>query len=185
MRIAGSIVLCLLAGCTRDPETRECPDVASGGLVVTEVRGPQDSEDNNGPWIELFNASGTAIDLEGTKVRFRRKDGSDEVPILVRRAVTVNAGEYVVLGLFDDPERPEFADYGFANDFRETWLAAAAVDVETCGERIDVSTYDVLPGSGTFSFGGAPDSDQNDDLSQWCTDLSSLGTPGAANIPCP
>ncbi len=174
-----------LAGCVRDPETAECPELAPGDLVVTEIRGPQTPDDRDGPWIELFNASAGAIDLEGMKIRFRRKDGSSEVPVLVRRPVSFGPGEYVVLGLFDDAERPGFAAYGFQNDFHETWLDAAAIDVDTCGERVDLATYDSLPSIGTFSFGGAPDSNQNDDLGQWCTDPSSLGTPGAANIACP
>ncbi|MBS1122585.1 MAG: Por secretion system C-terminal sorting protein [Deltaproteobacteria bacterium] len=179
------IAIGFVAGCARDPEPAECPTVEPGALVVTEVRGPQKPEDQNGPWIELFNASTSSIDLEGTKVRFRRKDGSTEVPILVRRSVVVGPGEYVVLGLFDDSALPAFADYGFGNDFRDTWLAAAAIDVETCGDRVDVATYDALPDTGTFSFGSAPDANQNDDLSQWCTDPSSLGSPRAANIACP
>jgi hypothetical protein len=61
-----------------------CPDVAAGDLVVTEVRGvqtPADLADLDGPWIELFNASSATVDLEGTKVRFRDRGGSDEISI--------------------------------------------------------------------------------------------------------
>jgi hypothetical protein len=186
VRAAGWFLLfAISAGCTRETETAECPPIEPGALVVTEVRGPQSPEDQNGPWIELNNATPESIDLAGIKVRFRRKDGSSEVDILVRRSVVVEPGAYAVLGVFDDAELPSFADYGFGNDFRVTWLSAAAIDVETCGKRVDVATYDTLPGTGTFSFGGAPDTNQNDDLSQWCTDPSSLGTPRAANIACP
>jgi hypothetical protein len=182
------------AGCARDPEEARCPEVAVGGLIVTEVRGPQTPVDpNNGEWIELFNASGATLDLEGIRVRFRRKDGSTEVPILVRESVPVAAGEYVVLGLFlNDATRPAHVDYGFASDFTGAWLGAAAIDVESCGTRIDRSTYDALPRTGSFSFTGAkpPEPNDNDDLRNWCTNDAMVGavfpgSPQQANPPCP
>lgn len=184
----------LAAACTREPEESLCPDIAPGDLIVTEVRGPQMPTDAvNGEWVELYNASGAAIDLIGLRIRFRRKDGSSEVSVIVRDNVTVAAGAYAVLGLFlNDGTRPAHVDYGFASDFKEGWLAAAAIDVESCGTRIDRATYDVLPKMGTFSFTGAmmPDADMNDDLRLWCTNgaLSGAtypGSPRAANPPCP
>lgn len=179
-------LLLLLVGCTRDPVEAICPAVSEGALVVTEIRGPQD--DQNGPWIELFNASGSSIDLEGTKIRFRKKDGSSEVPVLVRRSVTVAADDYVVLGLFSDLDinTPAHIDYGFADDFNATWLSAAAVDVESCGTLIDRATYDALPDVGTFELGTMPpDADANNLSTAWCFDPQSAGTPGEANTPCP
>jgi hypothetical protein len=191
---AGFLAIISLAGCVRDTEDRLCPDIDVGDLIITEVRGPQMPADAvNGEWVELYNASGANVDLVGTKVRFRKKDGSGEVSILVRENVTVGAGEYAVLGLFlNDATKPAHVDYGFGGDFTESWLAAAAVDVESCGKRIDRSTYDVLPKMGTFSFTGAmePNTDQNDDLRLWCTNGTPAGatfpgTPKAANPPCP
>ena len=195
MRVGSLAILSFCAiGCTRDPEEALCPDVAVGGLIVTEVRGPQTPVDAvNGEWIELFNASGKSVDLEGIRVRFRRKDGSSEIPILVRDTVNVAAGEYVVLGLFlNDENRPAHVNYGFAGDFTGAWLGAAAIDVETCGTRIDRATYDALPKTGSFSFTGAkpPDPNDNDDLRNWCTNGAMTGTafpgsPQQANPPCP
>ena len=77
--------MALTAGCTRDP-VGECAPLDPGDLVVTEFRGDQSPEDTLGTWVELFNASPSTVDLEGVKIRFRKKDGSSEVPILVRRA---------------------------------------------------------------------------------------------------
>jgi hypothetical protein len=192
VRAAGFLAIALVIGCARDPEEALCPDIAVGSLIVTEVRGPQSPVDAiNGEWIELFNASGASIDLVGIKVRFRKKDGSGEIPILVRDDVNVAAGSYTVLGLFlNDDTRPAHVDYGFAGDFTESWLAAAAVDVESCGTRIDRATYDVLPKMGTFSFGAMPDTNMNDDLRLWCTNGAMMGTaypgtPKMANPPCP
>ena len=195
VRVAAALVIVsALSACERDPEEALCPDVAVGGLIVTEVRGPQTPADAlNGEWVEIYNASGKSIDLEGVRVRFRRKDGSSEVSIIVRESVPAAAGQYVVLGLFlNDASRPAHVDYGFASDFTATWLAAAAVDVETCGTRIDRAVYDVLPKMGTFSFTGAmtPDTNMNDDLRLWCTNGAMVngmypGSPKQANPPCP
>lgn len=177
------LILPALVGCARDPDPAICPSINEGDLVVTEVRGPQD--DLEGPWIELFNASNNTIDLAGIKVRFRRKDGSSEIPVLVRRSLTVSAGEYTVLGLFFDGEGPSHVDYGFLDDFDGSWLSAAAIDVETCGQRVDLATYDVLPDVGTYSLGGSPDAENNNLPASWCTDATPAGTPGAANNACP
>lgn len=178
------LVLVGLVGCARDPAPAICPDITAGALVVTEIRGPQDDQD--GPWIELFNASGSTIDLIGTKIRFRRKDGSDEIPVIVRRSLPVAAGDYSVLGLFFDTEVPAHVDYGFLDDFDGSWLSAAAVDVETCGVLVDRAIYDALPDIGTFELGTMPpDAESNNLSTSWCFDATPAGTPGAANTACP
>lgn len=177
--------LALGTGCTRDP-LGECTPLAPGDLVVTEFRGRQTPADTLGIWVELYNASPATIDLEGVKIRFRKKDGSSEIPIIVRRSTMVSPGSYVVLGLVpDDSTRPTYIDYGFADDYKVTFLAAAAVDVETCGERIDRAVYDVLPTTGTYSFGGELSADNNDIPTMWCTNPAPSGTPQMANPACP
>jgi len=178
------------AGCVRAPANGECPDLAAGDLVITEIRGPQN--DALGAWIELYNASGGSVDLLGTKVRFRKRDGSSETDILVRRSVEVAPAGYAVLGLFDDSDamRPAYVDYGFAVDFHNSWLSAAAVDVEACGQLVDRAIYDSLPDMGTFSLGTQPpDAISNDLPASWCTDATAVGatfpgTPQHVNIAC-
>lgn len=177
-----------LAACARDPAPAECPDVAPGDLVVTEIRGPQSAGDTLGVWIELYSVN--AVDLKGTKVRFRKKDGSSETDVIVRRSLPAGAGQYVTLGLFDDATKPAYVDYGMAADYHDSFLAAAAVDVEACGTRIDRAVYDVLPKMGTFSLGGPPSADANDLPANWCTDATMTGTtypgtPQQANHACP
>ena len=73
----------------------------------------------------------------------------------------------------------------FGDDFHVGYLPAAAVDIETCSERIDRAVYDVLPKTGTYSFGAEPNSDNNDIPAMWCVNASSAGTPQQANPPCP
>jgi hypothetical protein len=179
---AGLIACVVASGCARDPSVT-CPLVAAGDVVVTEVMG--DADATSGQWIELFNATDEAIELEGLRVRFRKKDGSGEVPVLVRRSLVIAPGEYATLGRYPDDARPAHIAYGFGGDFEDKWLGAAAIDVESCGERIDLAQYDALPAVGTFAFGASPDADINDIPSEWCFDSAALGTPGAANPPCP
>ena len=185
MRSMIGFTVALATGCVRDSAPAECPDVGVGDLVITEFRGPQTTDDGL-EWVEIYNATSGTVDLMGTRVRFRRKDGSSEVPIIVRRSVNVPAGGYAVLGRVPDVGLPDFIDYGFATEFRmSALLAAAAVDVEACGTRIDRAVYDVLPKTGTFSLGVAPDEAQNDIPASWCVNATPEGTPKAANPACP
>ncbi len=187
MRVVRLRLLCALtaSGCAREPQDRVCPELAVGDLVITEVRGPQTGDDTLKPYVELYNASGHGVDLLGTKVRFRKKDGSGEIDVLVRRTLVAEAGSYTVLGLEDDADRSAYVDYGFVNDFTGGWLSAAAVDVESCGARVDLATYDSLPRNGTYSLGVTPPSADTNDLPiSWCTDATT-GTPQQANVACP
>jgi hypothetical protein len=104
----------------------------------------------------------------------------------VRRSLTVNAGEYAVLGLNVDDNLPPYLDYGFAVDYRESWLASSAVQLESCGEEIDRADYASLPDIGSFSLGtNPPDADANDVPTAWCNNGTPAGTPRAANPVCP
>ena len=178
-----AVVLIAAAGCVRAPAKAECPSLGAGDLVITEIRG--DDDDTLGPWVEVYNASGDRVDLLGTQVRFRKRDGSSETDVIVRRSLEVAPGSYTVLGLFpDDAMRPAFVDYGFAADYHTSWLTSAAVDVEACSQLVDRAIYDSLPDVGTFSLGTQPpDATANDFPASWCTDAT--GTPQQANNPCP
>jgi hypothetical protein len=185
------IVAALASGCVRDPAPEECPDIRVGALAVTEIRGANGNSDTLGIWIELYNTSATTIDLLGIKVRFRKKDGSSETDVLIRRSLPIASGAYETLGIFDDTMRPAYIDYGMGGDYHTPFLSAAAVDVEACGTLIDRVTYDVLPTSGTYSLGAQPPTADNNDLpAMWCTDATNLagtfpGTPQHANAACP
>ena len=193
VRLAGLFVFSLIAmGCTRDTAEAVCPEIAEGDLVLTEIGGPQTGNDLLREFVEIYNATGQTIDLLGIKVRFRRRDGSSEVQVLVRRPLPAAAGSYTVLGKDDDDLYLEtYLDYGFALDFSESWLGAAAVDVEACGTRIDRAIYDSLPSTGTYSLGTMPPTGEANDLpANWCTDAtmnasSFPGSPQQANAACP
>ena len=65
-------------------------------LLDEQVRGPQAGGDTWGQWVELYNASGATLDLEGTVVDLVSVDGSHRYRILVRRGLEVGADDYVV-----------------------------------------------------------------------------------------
>ncbi len=178
-------------GCVRDPAEAQCPALGEGDLVVTEIGGPQTGRDTLQPWIELYNASGSSVDLLGVKVRFRRISGAGENDTIVRRSLVVPAGAYVVLGLDDDTARESYLDYGFSGDFHVSWPSSAAVDVEVCNTLIDRAQYGSLPRTGTYSLGTKPPTAAaNEVAANWCTDTTANpgsfpGTPQKANTACP
>jgi hypothetical protein len=199
VRAAGLLAMLAPAACVRAPAEAVCPELAAGDLIVTEVRGPQDPEDASGSWLELYNASDAAIDLRGIKIRFRTaQDPADAgIPILVRSTVAAPASAYVVLGLFDDNDRPPHVDYGFLDDFGDAggdnaakWMDNRSIHVESCGAPIDRADHDGLPVMGTRSLGGEPDANRNDLAGSWCSDATQVGatfpgTPRRQNITCP
>lgn len=184
-------VLVAVSGCARDPADPVCPEIREGDLVITEIGGPQTGADTLKPWIEVYNASGAAIDLIGVRIRFRRLTGDEIGSAVVRREVSAAAGAYTVLGLDLEPSDEMYLDYGFAADFHATWPTSAAVDVYACDVSIDQVRYDSLPKNGTYSLGAMPPTVQMNDLpAQWCTDATANGTsfpgtPQRANTACP
>jgi hypothetical protein len=190
VRAAGLLSFCaLVSGCAREADEALCPDLVEGDLVITEIVGPQTG--NATPsWIEVYNASGAPVDLYGLRVRFRRLDGKSETSVLVRRSLEVAPGSYTVLGRTDDDTRAAHIDYGFV-DFQASWLASAAVDVESCGVRIDRVIYNSLTRAGSYALGvNPPTADANDLPANWCIDatVDASGVPGSpqqANPACP
>lgn len=190
VRLAVLYVL-VAAGCARDPAEAVCPEIGTGDLVITEIGGPQTDADTLKPWIELYNASGSSIDLLGIRVRFRRLTGDEIGAAIVRRELSVAAGAYTVLGLDLDEGDEAYIDYGIAGDFHASWPSSAALDIYACDQQIDQARYDSLPRAGTYSLGTMPPTEQANDLpANWCTDTTTNtnsfpGTPQRANTACP
>ena len=131
--------LALVPACVRDAEPALCPDVVAGDLVITELRGAQTGSDTYGQWVELYNASGTDLDLRGLHVDFLRIDGGARARVIVRRSLPLAAGGYVVLGRAADDDRTLVMDYGMGTDFASSWFASAGVTVSACDVTVDMS----------------------------------------------
>lgn len=187
------------SACVRDPLPGACPELAPGDLVITELRAKQ--KGSYRPWIELYNASGAAIELGGVRVAMRPSDGTGtSYAILVRDSqLVVEPGAYVVLGGGDPAVFPEI-DYDITTDLHDSDDASVAGDLPegaiyelySCDTAIDLVVVRTLPSPGTLFWPGAPDADGNDDTDRgWCLDESGegssdgvRGTPGEANPAC-
>ena len=189
------------AACEREPIEVDCPPVAPGELVVSEVNAAGSLVDDDEQWIELYNATGDDVVLAGAVVRLRTLNGSRDERIVIRsRDVVVPAEGYAVLGNFEDQTelQPAYVDYGYLSDFDGNLPEPVAIDVQACdGLLIDRVIARDLPSEGTLSLNGvaAPDASTNDEAdprdpgSFWCADAETtddaFGTPGAGNRPCP
>jgi len=135
-RIGPAIVLVALSACVREPAPAICPDADAGDLVVSAIGAAADGE-----WLEVENASGGDLDLEGLQLRFRRIDGGASARVIVRRSVVVAAGGRAVLARRPDADLPPGIAYGMAVDL-PTWFAAGAVEVAACDRVVDRIVYD-------------------------------------------
>ncbi|MDH4282346.1 MAG: lamin tail domain-containing protein, partial [Myxococcales bacterium] len=66
-----------VSGCGREAVVGsiDCDDRAPGDLVITEVHANPAGSDGEGEYIEIFNASGAPLELEGLTLTVSRSDG--------------------------------------------------------------------------------------------------------------
>jgi hypothetical protein len=211
-RTLAILLVAMLGACEREPLPDVCPNVDAGQLVISELRGEQTGDDSFGHYLEIYNAAGKTVDLQGLHLRVRSNFDEDEVVALfVRESVELQAGGYAVIGPGLTGDENSWIDYAigwdisggdpdtatYPTDFLR--YAVGFVELEACGERIDEMAFTQLPAQGTLACGDAtqpPDADANDLDTQgcWCVDqldadqplpgLGLPGTPGRANR-CP
>ncbi len=197
--LAALVMLPVLTGCPRTSLDAGCPDLSEGELVVTELRGSQSGVDSLGEWIELLNTRDSEAELVGLRIEMVPLDGREPVQILVRNeALTVAAGDYVVIGLQDDNNLPDYVDYGYRlTKDTKGLFGSAVIEVSSCDTIIDEVIYRDLPELGTLALDGDVKASAiaNDDEDAFCvdadeapvgpnTDFGLPGTPGEANKPC-
>jgi hypothetical protein len=180
-----------------------------GDLIFTEFMvNPEAVQDEDGEWVELYNTSGSTLDIQGYSFH---DDGAD---IWVFDAsIQVEAHGYIVLCANIDPsvnggvpcdgwfyrnplgETPS-AGWGhgsgvaIANNDDELELTSpGGVDID----KFDYDDTDSDPIEAGMSFGLDPerlDGDLNDDIANWCVQTTILdtmidpGTPGTPNDSC-
>jgi hypothetical protein len=177
-------------GCIREPLPDICPSVEVGELVISELRGTQKDEDGKattdsfGHYIEVYNAAGKTIDLQGLSVRLRAAGGK-ELWFFVRESIEVVSEGYAVIGPGLHDDRPNWIDYAagwdITGDVYPVDYGSAFVELEACDELIDEVFYVALPDSGSLACGNAedrPSADANDDSESgcWCTDAQEIGS---------
>lgn len=195
------IVLAAAACGPGDGGNATCKGLLPGDLVITEVQSDYDAPtgasaaDAGHEWFEIYNASAAPIELEGLVLGHSHPDGSSPKTHKMGK-VTIDAGQYLVLGDILPDLAPAYVDYGYANDLGDLYNTGGGKLSLTCGATlVDEAIYDqVEPGhTRELDGGSAPDYQQNDQQSNWCTtgetaelefEPSNFGTPGAANVDC-
>ncbi|MFT4626611.1 MAG: hypothetical protein ACI8PZ_005288 [Myxococcota bacterium] len=172
---------------TRVIETaRPVSDLPPGSLVITEFMSQPSAP--GGEWIELYNATDDAVDLEGLRV-----SAGGELRL---GPAYVPAGAYVLLAASADPAvngglPPVAAAWGGAlslsDSYGEILLLGDGV-LDSVGWD-DGDAWPLEPGVST-AFSAEPDARDNDRGDGWCGEYARYGdgdrgTPGRASLCIP
>ena len=188
---------CALAfmGCGREAmvEGGACEDLAPGDLVITEVHANPDGSDGDGEYIELFNATGASLNLDGLTLATSRADGASPKS---HRLVggSVDAEGYFVVGNAPVGSIPAHVGYSYGGALGSLRNSDAVLSVR-CGDMlIDQVRYERTVDGRALELDGrlVPDHELNDDANNWCAtpegvdefSTGNFGTPGASNSPC-
>jgi hypothetical protein len=183
--------------CSASTGTLTVSDLASGDLVITEIMpdAAASGTDTLYEWFEVYNASGSEVDLEDLVAT----DNSTSFTVV--GSLTVAAGGYVVFAAEDD------SSLNGGNTEVDYEYGAKAVALSNSGDQMTLSytdaagtksTFDevVYTKSWPFAAGYALNLDpdytdvtSNDSSKSWCKattayGTSDYGTPGAANDEC-
>lgn len=167
-------------------------ELSPGDLVITEVmQSPGAVEDDLGEWLEIYNAAGDVVELEGLTVWTSEGDEST-----IDTSVQVGPGQYVLLAAFDDPAingglRPDWA-WNYDLGLRGSGMG---LELRWGTTVLDAIVYDnglTFPdptGASMQLDAGSIDAALNDDGARWCEGQAvygagDLGTPGGANEAC-
>jgi len=174
--------------------TTVLPEV--GDIVISEVQAaPSVVADVAGEWIEVYNNSGTTMNLLGFELH---DDGSDSH--VIAGDITMPAGTYVVLSRNADYltngsvlAAYEYNSFVLDENVDEVVLSFAGIEID----RFDYDLGLYPAGTPGHSLGwdpsiGNPDPTNNDDPANWChsgnsiglTGTTDFGTPGGSNDPC-
>jgi hypothetical protein len=187
-------------GNTSDTAGGECAAGLVGGeLVITEFLPDPPGADGDGiEWFEVYNASGSAIGLDGIGLIYSKADGSDPSGHLIMDGgLEIGPGEYMTFGKVTPTAAPPHVDFGYGSDLGEMSNSGGRLSLMCGGTLIDEVVYDATKaeeGATAILDGNVPPSaEANDDLTAWCispTDgtpyfTSEFGSPRAQNAACP
>ena len=202
-----SIVVSVMPVEETDPEEPQEPE--PGDLIFTEFMvNPNAAADEDGEWVELYNTSGSTLDI----VNYSFHD-DDTDSWTFDASVLVAPHSYIVLCANPDPRQnggvpcdgwffrnpngvmpPSNLGHGTGvaianNDDELSLTSPTGVDIDL----FDYNDTDSDPIEAEMSFGldpGCLDGVCNDDIDNWCVQtslqsgMSEPGTPGLPNDPC-
>ena len=160
----------------RDGEDNDCNLlwdeglVLPGELIITEAMpNPSAVADSFGEWIEVYNTSDTAINLNSFRLH---DDDGDSWLVLEVESVYVGPGEYATLcrfGLFSANGGvvcdATYDDFVLANSTDEIVLSLGEVEID----RVNYDATFPWTSDTTMSLmTTALDADSNDDIANWC-----------------
>lgn len=166
-----------------------------GDLVITEVFADYSGTDEGNEWFEIHNTASRPLDLTGLAVVHSRSDGSMGHQVELE-PVTIQPGQYLVLGNTPDDLRQPWMDVGYGSKLGDLYNSGGGKLALRCGtNEIDAAIYEsVTPGESRQLDGGRPpDYTANDDQTNWCEAAHELtstftdnnyGTPGGPNRDC-
>jgi hypothetical protein len=194
----GFVMLAALGplGCNGDnvnAEGGESCDLLAGDLVITEIVANVEGPDDALEWIEIYNASSNAIDLEGRTLIYSKVDGTGRKGHTITRSLEVPPGGYVTLGAMLDEIAltTDYLDYGYGQDLGDFGNSGGYLAIE-CGEDVvDEVYYEAVVDTASRVFDGSqvPDATANDSVANWCDSKTEqlpgfAATPRAANDVC-
>jgi len=164
----------------------------TGDLVITEVMADPDGDDQGNEYFEIYNATGTAIDLTGLRLQ-KASIGGGSVEEHLMTGTVIEAGSYAGLGGVVHEFRPPYIAYGYGTGLGSTGLPNSGGELSIhCGTtEVDKVVYgDATKGRSQGLDGNlVPDHIINDDISNYCdatTEFATdaFGSPGGTNEPC-
>ena len=180
-----------LTGVVPDPcADIDCATPTSGQLVIAEIMTtPTAVPAGTGQWLEVVNPTALTLALSGCELASDDDLGATVGPL------AIGPGERVVLGASGES--------AFDGGAGVAWAWGAAISLDAGGDAVSLScdgavvdaviwdqTFPSLAGASLSLAPEAADADANDQAASWCLAISTygagdLGTPGAANDPCP
>ncbi len=183
-------------GTINNDDTVSCP--SAGDIIITEImQNPDFVGDSNGEYFELYNTTGSSIDINGWAIT---DAGSDSHTISNGGPLDIVAGAYLVLGINSNSG----TNGGVNVDYQYSGISLTNGDDEiilTCDPSGSPTQIDSVGYDGGPNFpdptGASMNLDpnnlngtDNDIGSNWCESSTEivasgdLGTPGSTNDPC-
>ena len=168
-----------------------------GDLVISEVMAnPSAVADSEGEWFELYNTTGSPIDLNGLILS---DNGSDSHTISVPTTLMIASGGYLVLGRNDDYDLnggyvPDYvySDFSLANNddeiiIKEGTTTIARLDYTSVFGFVVAGKSRELSDVGIYPYEEDPFLMRETDFVEATSPFGAgdLGTPGMAVIPEP